>query len=220
MVRQRANLTKLGTVSGQIIRPQRYCHRVKRLIKTFLFGLIFGALGAGALTWYAPAVNLQRERSHISVQTNGGNAEVFRINLPRDRILVGLAGQDNSIPAGLEWPGRDFLGDTQAEMFKIRDRNNVVIGVGSRLASSSEGTGPFIEWAVHLPARGTMYIRMEVTPSADGLRHGILQAGTRDFELLSGSVREQFYSEVAEDQDVQGRIELETALVGPMGDEE
>ena len=132
-----------------------------RLIKTFVLGLILGVLGAGALAWYVPAVDLHRERSLVSVQPNGGNVEEFRINLPRDRIMVGLPVSDSSIPAALEWPGREALGDMQAELFKIRDRNDTVVGVASRIASASEASGPFIEWAVHLPARGTMFVTME-----------------------------------------------------------
>lgn len=192
---------------------------MKRLLKTFIFGIILGALGAGALIYFVPAVDLHRERSLISVQPNGGNSESFRINLPRDRILVGLPGVDDSIPAGLDWPGEEFLGDMQAEIFKLRDDNNVVVGVASRLASSSEDTGPFIEWVVHLPARGTMYLQMDLTPTADGVRNGALRSGTQDFLILNGNVREHFVS-VVEDDDVQGRIVLETVFVAPLGDEE
>lgn len=190
-----------------------------RLIKVFFLGLLLGAAGAGALTWSVPVVDLHRERSLISVQPNGGNIEEFQINLPRDRILVGLPDVENSIPAGLEWPGADYLGDMQAEIFKVRDRNNTVIGVASRLASSTETTGPFIEWSLHLPARGSIFARMEMTPAADGFRNGVMVAGTRDFGVLSGSVREQFVAEPDGDADIQGRIVLQAALVGPQVDE-
>lgn len=189
------------------------------MIKTFVIGAVLGVLGSGALTWYVPAVDLQRERSMISVRPNIGNAELFHINLPRDRILVGLPNNENSIPAGLKWPGEDYLGDMQAELFKVRDENNVVVGVASRLASATNSTGAFIEWSLHLPARGTIYVEMEVTPSADGFRNGEMLAGTQDFLTLSGSVREQFISEVSDDADLQGRIQLEVALVAPLGDE-
>lgn len=194
-------------------------NRVGRLFKTFIFGIILGVLGTGALVYFVPAVDLHRERSLMTVKANGGNLESFRINLPRDRILVGLPGVENSIPAGLDWPGEEFLGDTQAELFIVRNDDNTVVGVASRLASSSEETGPFIEWVVHFPARGTMYVQMELTPAADGFRNGTLMAGTHDFLKLNGSVREQFVSSI-EDDDVQGRISLETTLVGTFGDEE
>jgi len=187
------------------------------LFRTFLVGVFLGLLGAGALTYFAPAVDLHRQASLNSVQPNGGNTETFRINLPRDRILVGLPGADNTIPAGMSWPSEEEFGNFQAEMFKIRDRNDVVIGVASRLASAAEGQESFIEWTLHLPARGTMYVQMDLDPSVDGYRSGVLLTGTRDFESLSGSVREQFVADVEDDDfDTQGRIELMTALVLPL----
>jgi hypothetical protein len=189
-----------------------------RVIKTFIFGLILGLLGAGAAAWYVPPVDLHRERSLVSVQPNGGNLEQFQINLPRDRIMVGLPNAANSIPAGLDWPGSDLLGNMQAEIFKVRDRNNTVVGVASRLASASEETGPFIEWAVHLPARGTMYLKMQVLPTEDGVRNGTLISGTREFAVLTGSVRERFVTGPEDDPDIQGQIRLEAVTVGPLGD--
>ena len=154
------------------------------------------------------------------MQANGGNVETLRVDLPRDRILVGLAGQENALPAGLEWPDVEAFGNLQAEVFKVRDRNDVVIGVASRLASASEETGPFIEWVVHLPARGTVYLQMDVAPSAEGHRNGRLTAGTREFETLSGSVREQFITGIDDEiSNVDGRIELITAFVGQLSDE-
>lgn len=190
------------------------------MFRTIVIGIILGFVSAGALSWSVPAVDLHREQSVISVMPNGGNTETFRINLPRDRIMVGLSGIENSIPAGLEWPDRDFLGQFQAELFKVRDANDRVIGVASRLASASEPTGSFIEWAVHLPARGTLYAQMNVTPDADGFRNGVVKAGTREFASLSGSLREQFVADEIETEESQGRIELVTGLVGQLADEE
>ena len=192
------------------------------LIKTLIAGIILGIAGSAALSYFVPAVDLHRERSLISVQSNGGNSEVFRIDLPRDRILVGLAGAENGFPAGLQWPTDALLGNFQAEVFKVRDRNNTVIGVASRLASSTEESGGFIEWTVHLPARGTLYAQMDLQPSESGYRNGSMRAGTRDFEELRGSVREHFIADIDDkDYDVESRIELVTALIGPLdGDTE
>jgi len=191
------------------------------LFKTFYFGIALGLLGAFVLTYSVPVVDLHREPSLISVRPNGGNAETYRIDLPRDRILVGLAGVDNALPAGLDWPEEALFGDLQTEMFKVRDRNDVVIGVASRLASASEAIGAFIEWTVHLPARGTVYLQMDVAPSAEGHRNGRLVAGTREFETLSGTVIEQYITDFKdEDLNVDGRIELITAFVGQLSDEE
>jgi hypothetical protein len=191
------------------------------LFKTFYFGIALGLLGAFALTYAVPVVDLHREPSLISVRSNGGNAETYRIDLPRDRILVGLAGADNALPAGLDWPAEAVFGDLQTEMFKVRDRNDVVIGVASRFASASEETGAFIEWTVHLPARGTVYLQMDVAPSAEGHRNGRLMAGTRGFETLSGTVIEQYITDFEdEDLNVDGRIELITAFVGQLSGEQ
>jgi hypothetical protein len=187
---------------------------VNRLIKIFVFGLILGVLGTGALVWYVPAVDLHRERSMVSVQPNGGNVEEFRINLPRDRIMVGLPNPAASIPATLGWPGEHLLGDMQAEIFKVRDANDTVIGVASRLASAAEETGPFIEWTVHLPARGSIYTKMGVTPAADGVRDGRMIAGTRDFQQMSGSLREHFIPDGDGGDPSRGSIVLSAALVG------
>jgi len=190
------------------------------VIKTFFLGLVLGAIGAGTLMWKMPAVDLHRESSLVTVQPNGGNVEEFRINLPRDRIMVGLPDPNSSIPAALDWPGQVLLGDMQAELFKIRDRNDTVIGVGSRIASASEASGPFIEWALHFPARGTMYVKLEMTPSEDGVRNGLLMSGTREFAKLSGGLREEFVAAAPDDEESQGRIRLNAMLVGPLGESE
>ena len=193
---------------------------MSRLFKTFIVGILLGVGVAGALAYSVPTVTLHRETSLISVRANGGISETFQINLPSDRMLVGLAGADNGLPAGVEWPGVDLLDNLQAEMFKVRDRNDVVIGVASRFASASEEAGPFIEWALHLPARGTIYMQMDLTHSEEGYRYGDLIAGTRDFESLSGSVSEQFIPDIDSGEPViHGRIELITEFVGRFGDE-
>jgi len=188
---------------------------VNRLFRLFVFGIFLGVAGAGALAYSVPVVDLHREASHIAVRANGGNAETFHINLPDDRIMVGLAGADNALPAGLDWPGEATVGNLQAEIFKVRDRNDVVIGVASRLASASERTGRFIEWTLHLPARGTVYLKMDLAPTNQGYRNGTLIAGTREFDAMNGKVREQFVSnDKGAEFDGNGRIELVTVFVG------
>ena len=174
-----------------------------------------GVAGSGAAVYFVPAVDLHRERSLVSVQPNGGNSETFHINLPGDRVMVGLAGAEISVPAGLRWPSDKRLGNFQAELFKVRDKNDVVVGVGTRMATSTDPSGSFIEWSIHLPARGTIYANMEMEPAADGYRNGVMRSGTRDFELLSGSVQEQFIAEVEDNlYDVESRIVLVTSLIG------
>jgi len=66
-----------------------------------------------------------------------------------------------------------------------------------------------------------MFLRMQLTPSEDGVRDGLLMAGTREFETLNGGVSEYFNAEVADaEYNIAGRLELVTALVGQLGDEE
>lgn len=188
--------------------------------KTLILGIVLGLAAAGGFTYSIEPVDLHREPSHITVQANGGNRETFRIDLPRDRILVGLAGEANTLPADIDWPDDAMFGNFQAEMFKVRDRYDVVVGVASRLASASEATGPFIEWTLHLPARGTIYLQMDVEPAPEGHRNGTMLAGTGDFETMVGNAREQFVSEVeGGDSSIQGRIELITVLVGTFSNE-
>ncbi len=183
--------------------------------KTFILGIVLGLAAAAGVTYSIELVDLHREPSHITVQANGGNVESFRIDLPRDRILVGLAGKASTLPADIDWPDDAMFGSFQAEMFKVRDRYDTVVGVASRMASASESTGAFIEWVIHLPARGTLYFQMDVQPAPEGHRNGRMLAGTQDFATMRGRAREQFVSDVDSGESaVQGRIELITVLVG------
>ena len=186
------------------------------LFRTFNIGIVLGIVMAASLVYFFPVVDQHRERSLISVHANGGNTESFHIRLPDDRIMAGVAGAPRPTPPGLEWPELDFLANFQAEMFKIRNENGVVVGTGSRMSGKSDQHGSFVEWALHLPARGTMYVAMAPNPSPGGYREGTLRAGTREFMMLNGVVLERFVSDnIASDSNGVGRIELATALVGP-----
>lgn len=194
------------------------------MFKTFNFGILLGIAATGALLYFVPAVDQHREASLISVQANGGNSEAFHINLPEDRILAGMAGVDEPVPSGLEWPADGILADAEIELFKIRDRKDAVVGVASRMTGPVEAADSMIEWTLHLPARGTMYVEMEETPGADGYRNGSLRAGTREFADRHGSVRERFIDAApppeAGASGIEGRIELATALTGTAGEVE
>lgn len=191
------------------------------MFKTLNLGIILGLLGAAALVHYTPAVDQHREASLISVQANGGNSESFHINLPRDRILAGLPDAESPVPPGLAWPEGRLLDGAQTEMFKIRDRNDAVIGIASRLASRSEESGAFIQWVLHFPARGSLFASMELNPSPEGYRRGSLTAGTRDFAELRGEIRERFLTDVQDSEfETDSRIQLVASLVGPQQEEE
>ena len=192
------------------------------MIKTFFLGLILGIAGAASLVYFVQVVDLHRESSLISVRQNGGNSETFYINLPHDRIFAGKRTDDKSsvFPPGIRWPVEKELNGAASEIFKLRNSDDVVVGIAARVSNSRESSGAFIQWVLHLPARGSMFLRMQLTPSAEGIRDGLLIAGTREFEVLNGGVSEYFNSDVSNSEyEVSGRLELVTALVGPLGDE-
>lgn len=192
------------------------------MTKTFILGFILGIAGAASLVYFVQTVDLHREASLISVRPNGGNSETFHINLPADRIFAGKRTDDKSsaFPAGLKWPNDDALNGAASEVFKLRNSNDIVVGIAARVSNSREPSGAFIQWMLHLPARGSMFVRMPLKAAEGGLRDGLLMAGTREFEVLNGGVSEYFNKDVADSEfEVTGRLELVTSLVGPLGDE-
>lgn len=185
------------------------------MLRIFYIGIALGLVLAATLVVFFPAVDQQRERSLITVHANGGNSESFHIRLPDDRIMAGVADAPRLTPPGLKWPELDFLANVQTELFKIRNENGVVVGAASRMSGKSDRQGSFVEWTVHLPARGTMYVTMSPIPSPNGYREGSLRAGTREFLTLDGVVLERFVKDnLSSDSDGTGRIELAAALVG------
>ena len=197
------------------------------MIKTFILGLILGLVGAAALVYSGQLVDLSREASLISVRPNGGNRESFYINLPQDRILAGAQSENQSedqsglYPPGLVWPDDPSFKGAETEIFKIRNSDDVVVGIAARMSNARDASGAFIQWMLHLPARGSMFVRMQLQPSKDGHRKGLLMAGTREFELLNGEVGEFYNSAVANDEyEISGRLELHAQLVGTHGDDE
>ena len=190
------------------------------MIKTFLIGLSLGLVSAGALSPYFSTVNLHREPSLISVQPNGGAVEDFFIKLPGDRILNSLPQSSQGYPLSFKGTLSSYNIDTQAEIFKVRNQNGTVIGLGSRLSSSKESTGGFVEWSLHFPARGSMYIKMRLNPANGGVRHGELVSGTRDFGNLSGSITERVLTVAAQKPAIDVQIHLQTVLMQSQGDPE
>ena len=189
------------------------------MLKTFIFGIICGAAAGGAVLYYVPVVDQAREQSIISVTQNGGNREVFHANIPDDRIMIGAPDRPTALPAGLDWPGDEMLVDTRAELFKIRNSKDVVIGVASRIAASEED-GDLVEWAFHLPARGSMYVLMDSKGTDDSYRVGSLRAGTREFAGLIGRLSERWIVDTSGiDGAPGGKLELSTGFLSVAEDE-
>ena len=176
------------------------------MIKTYIIGIVIGITGALAALSYIPAVDLDREVSIISVAPNGGNSETFHVNIPGDRIMLGAQEQTNLLPPELRWPDDPVFAGVRTELFKVRNTRDAVIGVGSRVVVRNEKLGNVIEWAVHLPARGSLYVRL-APENQNGRRTGRLRAGTREFAGLAGGMTERWVAD-GTDPGAQGRIEM------------
>ena len=134
--------------------------------------------------------------------------------MPIDRIMVGAPAQPEPLPAGLEWPLDEHLAGVRAELFKVRNSRDIVVGIASRIAAADPDTGNAIEWVVHLPARGSAYLSMDTVVNEEGTRAGTLRAGTREFGNRRGSVEERWIAESGADvEGTAGRIELLMTVV-------
>ncbi len=186
------------------------------MIKTFIAGAILGIAGVAGALYAVPVVDQHREVSIVSVKANGGNTELFHVSVPADRIMVAGSGTPQAVPADLAWPGEPLFRNTTVELFKLRNERDAVVGVASRLAARGSDDEAVIEWVLHLPARGSVYITMDETAGPDGSRRGSLRHGTREFESWSGLMTERFVpSDGGADHGAgSGSIELETSFTG------
>ena len=183
------------------------------MFKTLIAGIILGIAAGGAGLYFLPTVDQYREQSMISVLPNGGNSEVFHVNVPMDRIMIGAGVQSAPLPVGLEWPSDPALQGLRAELFKLRNRKDAVVGVASRVAAD-DPAGQIIEWVLHLPARGSVYVTMQPDAVEGGYRRGELRAGSRDFDNMRGQLSERWVAESSGADDTNaGRIELRTLFV-------
>ncbi len=179
---------------------------------------MLGAALAAAAAYLIPPVDQRREPSAITVQPNGGSREAFYVDLPDDRVLAGGSGLPATVPADLNWPAAAALANSRTELFKLRNERGTVIGVASRIAGPAPDGARTVEWALHLPARGTLYLLLNPERDAAGARTGTLRAGTREFANLQGSATEhRVPTSGAGEDDTGGRIELVTVRRGAQG---
>ncbi len=184
------------------------------LFKTFITGIVLGVAAAAGALYAFPAVDQIREASIVSVAANGGNTESFHVNVPMDRVMVGAPGQKQPLPVGMEWPADELLSDVRVELFKVRNARDTVIGVASRTAAR-DGDVQIIDWVLHLPARGSVFVNMQPQATAGGYRKGELRAGSREFAPLHGHMTERWVPDTSGDEDAPaGRIELLATYVG------
>jgi hypothetical protein len=184
------------------------------LLKTFMFGILLGIAAAAGALYAIPVVDQHREVSIITVAPNGGNHESFHIKVPMDRVMTGAAGEASSLPVGLMWPGDPILANVSTEIFKIRNDRDTVVGVAARTVAKDQDSD-VIDWLIHLPARGSLYVNMESTARENGHRIGQIRTGSREFEPLTGSIAERWVSDTSGEEDAPaGRIELLATYVG------
>jgi hypothetical protein len=186
------------------------------LFKTFLIGIVLGAATAAGLLYAIPAVDQEREASIVSVAPNGGTFEQFHIDIPMDRVVAGAQSAAGPVPPGLEWPADPLFADLRSEMFKIRNANDAVVGVAVRTAAR-QGDEDVIDWLLHLPARGSLFVSMEAVPREGGVRLGSVVSGTREFADLRGSLGERWVANESDEEDApMGRIVLRTSYIGEL----
>ena len=186
------------------------------MIRIFLIGIVLGVLAAAGALYAFPAVDQEREASIVTVAPNGGNVESFHINIPMDRVMTGKQGEGVPVPAGLNWPQDEVLANVRTEMFKIRNARDSVVGVAVRTAARLDGD-TVIDWMLHLPARGSLFVNMEAAPRENGFRLGRIRAGSREFAPLSGMMGERWVANNSDDEDApMGRIELRATYVGEL----
>jgi hypothetical protein len=184
------------------------------LFKTFLIGIVLGLAAAAGALYAIPVVDQHREASIIRVAPNGSNTETLHVNIPMDRIMAADAASAQAVPADLQWPATDVLAGVRAEVFKLRNANDMVVGVGVRTAAERDD-GSVIDWALHLPARGSMFVAMEAAPRDGGYRIGEMRSGSREFARLAGVLTERWVEDTSGEEDAPlGRIELRATYVG------
>lgn len=177
---------------------------------------MLGILAAAGALYAIPVVDQHREVSIVSVSPNGGNREIFNIKIPMDRIMIGAAQQETALPPGLQWPDDELLAGMHTELFKIRNARDTVVGVAMRNAVST-ADGDIIDWVLHLPARGSVFVNMQPDAQEGGYRIGDIRDGSREFGPLMGVLTERWVADTSGEEDAPaGRIELVASYVGQL----
>ena len=101
-----------------------------------------------------------------------------------------------------------MLANGRTELFKIRNSRETVVVVAGRNAAKAD-TVDLIDWVLHLPARGSVFVNMSPDAMEGGYRIGKFRAGTREFATLTGTMTESWIVDTSGEEDApDGRIEL------------
>ncbi|MCH7898679.1 MAG: hypothetical protein IIC62_04955 [Proteobacteria bacterium] len=149
-------------------------------------------------------INRRRDARHLLNQ-------LYRLFIERSSVIgrIGVVGRLNSQLAN-SLKNRS-IGCYRG--FSGADHADAIVGVASRFALSDPEFGDKIEWLLHLPARGSVFVRMSPQP-VDRSRVGDLSAGTREFGSMLGQVSERWIADTSGSSgDLTGRIELSMNLL-------
>lgn len=154
---------------------------MKRL---FVIAFVAGFLAVALAATFWPLPQHLRYRSITTVPADGGRQEEFVVHWPEDRIA--RPGENRSgLPAAAA-AGAAVLEDSagrrvSAELFRLRDTEDNVIGVAGRLA----GTGGAIadtgrsasNWLLVIPGRGALFLAQSDVQDTT-LREGMAAEGS------------------------------------------
>jgi hypothetical protein len=127
-----------------------------------------------------PLPDHERFPSRIEVLTNGGRSEAFVIHWPEDRLqltgeLEGAAVNETDGVAVLAPPRRR---PASAEVFRLRDAQDQVIGIASRLTGRMPGRRgrerSSSSWTLMIPSRGILMLTQD-----NGANVGPVKVGGR-----------------------------------------
>ncbi len=117
-------------------------------MRVFLLSFAAGLITALLVALLYPYTDQVRYRSLSSAMANGGRLETFYVELPADRLLP---AQDVEFGA----PGDR---DVRAELFRIRDAEDRIVGLAGKL-SGDPGTGVSVsDWTLAISGRGGLFL--------------------------------------------------------------
>lgn len=134
------------------------------MTRTFLFSFLAGAALILAAAAIFPLPAHERFPSRIEVLTNGGRSESFVIHWPEDRLqLTGeLDGAALNQADGVAVLAPRRRPPASAEVFRLRDAEDRVIGIATRLTGRMPGRRgrerSASSWTLMIPSRGILML--------------------------------------------------------------
>ena len=121
-------------------------------MRVFLLAFLAGVVAAMLLAQLFPYPGQVRERSLSGALPNGGRLETFHIDLPGDRLVP---AQDAEL-------GEAGQTDVRAEIFRLRNEENRVVGLAGKLSGRPVDGAPDGEttsdWTLVISGRGGLFM--------------------------------------------------------------